>query len=63
MTSIPDVEQSLNSLKDIEADLARLTIQLQGHESKGRLYETLMMVHEVMTDLKKRMKELEREEL
>jgi hypothetical protein len=62
MTIASEVKQSLASLKGIEADLSSLALRTQDHQSKRTLHETMMVVHEVVTDLKKRIGELEREE-
>ncbi|OAS89527.1 MULTISPECIES: DUF1657 domain-containing protein [Metabacillus] len=62
MTIASEVKQSLASLKGIEADLSSLALRTQDHQSKRILHETMMVVHEVVTDLKKRIGELEREE-
>ncbi|MCM3439562.1 DUF1657 domain-containing protein [Metabacillus halosaccharovorans] len=62
MTIASEVKQSLASLKGIEADLSSLALRTQDHESKRTLHETMMVVHEVVTDLQKRVGELEREE-
>jgi hypothetical protein len=62
MTIASQVKQSLSSLKSIEADLSSLALRTQDYESKRTLHETMMVVHEVVTDLKKRVGELEREE-
>jgi hypothetical protein len=63
MTIASEVKQSLASLKGIEADLSSLALRTQDHQSKRTLHETMMVVHEVVTDLKQRIGELEREEL
>ncbi|MBO1513657.1 DUF1657 domain-containing protein [Metabacillus bambusae] len=62
MTIASEVKQSLASLKGIEADLSSLALRTQDHQSKRTLHETMMVVHEVVTDLKQRIGELEREE-
>ena len=62
MTIASEVKQSLASLKGIEADLSSLALRTQDHQSKRTLHETMMVVHEIVTDLKKRIGELEREE-
>ncbi|TKC15828.1 DUF1657 domain-containing protein [Robertmurraya kyonggiensis] len=62
MTIASDVKQSLASLKGVEADLSSLALRTQDHESKRTLHETMMIVHEVVTDLKKRIGEIELEE-
>jgi hypothetical protein len=63
MTIASNVKQSLASLKGVEADLSRLALLTEDHESKRSIHETMMIVHEVVMDLKKRVGELEREEL
>lgn len=62
MTVASQVKQCLASLKGVEASLSSLALRTQDHESKHTLHETMMVVHEVVTDLKKRVGELEREE-
>jgi Protein of unknown function (DUF1657) len=62
MTIGSDVKQCLASLKGIEASLSSLAIRTQENESKQTLHETMMVVNELVTDLKKRVGELEREE-
>ncbi|MBT6252486.1 MAG: DUF1657 domain-containing protein [Flavobacteriaceae bacterium] len=62
MTVASQVKQSLASLKGIEADLSSLALRTQDTESKRALHETMMVIHEVITDLNKRVGELEREE-
>ncbi|MGG0717627.1 DUF1657 domain-containing protein [Robertmurraya massiliosenegalensis] len=63
MTIASDVKQSLASLKVVEASLSSLALRTQDSDSKRTLHETMMIIHEVVTDLKKRVGELEREEL
>ena len=62
MTVGSDVKQCLASLKGIEASLSSLAIRTQENESKQTLHETMIVVNELVTDLKKRVGELEREE-
>ena len=62
MTIGSDVKQCLASLKGVEASLSSLAIRTQENESKQTLHETMMVVNELVTDLKKRVGELEREE-
>jgi hypothetical protein len=62
MTIASQVKQSLSSLKGIEADLSSLALRTQDYESKRTLHDTMMVVHEVVTDLKNRVGEMEREE-
>ncbi|MGM0876663.1 MAG: DUF1657 domain-containing protein [Bacillota bacterium] len=62
MTIASQVKQSLASLKGIEADLSSLALRTQDNKSKRTLHDTMMVVDEVVTDLKKRVGELEREE-
>ncbi|MBD8068104.1 DUF1657 domain-containing protein [Bacillus sp. PS06] len=62
MTVGSDVKQCLASLKGVEASLSSLAIRTQDNQSKKTLHETMMVVNELVTDLKKRVGELEREE-
>ncbi len=62
MTVGSDVKQCLASLKGVEASLSSLAIRTQDNESKKTLHETMMVVNELVTGLKKRVGELEREE-
>jgi hypothetical protein len=62
MTVGSDVKQCLASLKGVEASLSSLAIRTQENESKKTLHETMMVVSELVTDLKKRVGELEKEE-
>lgn len=62
MTIGSDLKQSLASLKGVEASLSSLALRTQDHKSKRTLHETMMVIHEVVTDLKKRVGDLEREE-
>ncbi|PLR67634.1 DUF1657 domain-containing protein [Bacillus sp. UMB0893] len=62
MTIASEVKQCFANLKGIEADLSSLALRTQQNESKRTLHETMMIVHEISTDLKKRIGELEREE-
>jgi hypothetical protein len=62
MTVASQVKQTLSSLKGIEANLSSLALRTEDSDSKRTLHETMMIVHEVITDLKKRVGELEREE-
>ena len=62
MTIASDVKQCLSSLKGVEAGLSSLALRTQDDESKRTLHETMMVVNEVVTDLQKRVGELEREE-
>ncbi|HER2162559.1 TPA: DUF1657 domain-containing protein, partial [Streptococcus pyogenes] len=52
----------LASLKGIEASFSSLAVRTQDDESKRTLHETMMVVNEIVRDLKKRVGELEREE-
>ena len=54
MTIASNVKQCLASLKGVEADLSSLALRTEDTESKRSLHETMMIVHEVVTDLKKR---------
>ena len=62
MTVGSDVKQCLASLKGVEASLSSLAIRTQENESKQTLHETMMVVNELVKDLKNRVGELEREE-
>lgn len=62
MTVGSDVKQCLASLKGVEASLSSLAMRTQDNESKEILDETMMVVNELVTDLKKRVGEMEREE-
>lgn len=62
MTVASDVKQCLASLKGVEASLSSLALRTQDNESKRTLHETMMVMSEMVTDLKKRVGELEREE-
>lgn len=57
------VKQCFASLKGVEASLSSLALRTLDDESKRTLHEAMMVVHEVTKDLKKRVGELEGEEL
>ncbi|WP_338453010.1 DUF1657 domain-containing protein [Niallia oryzisoli] len=62
MTIGSEVKQCFASLKGVEASLSSLALRTLNNESKRTLHETMMVIHEVVTDLKKRVGELERAE-
>lgn len=62
MTIGAQVKQCLASLKSAEAGLSRLALISQDEESQRLFHETMTVTEEVITDLKKRIGELEREE-
>ncbi|MFB5089336.1 DUF1657 domain-containing protein [Psychrobacillus sp. PGGUH221] len=62
MTVVSDVKQCLASLKGVEASLSNLAERTQDIESKQTIHETMMVVSEIVTDLNKRVGELENEE-
>jgi copper chaperone CopZ len=62
MTVVSDVKQCLASLKGVEASLSNLAERTQDNDSKQTLHETMMVVNEIVADLKKRVGELENEE-
>lgn len=62
MTIASEVKQCLASLKGVEASLSSLALRTQENESKQTLHETMMVMHEIVNDLKKRVGELESEE-
>lgn len=63
MTVGSQVKQCLSSLKSIEASLSSLALRTQDIEAKRNLHETMLVTHEVVLDLQKRVGELEQEEL
>jgi hypothetical protein len=63
MTIASDVKQCLSSLKGIEANLSSLAIRTQDEEAQRSFHRTMMIVHEVVIDLQKRVGELEQEEI
>ena len=62
MTVASDVKQCLASLKGVEASLSNLAERTQDNESKQTIHETMMVISEIVTDLNKRVGELENEE-
>ncbi|MDM5214710.1 DUF1657 domain-containing protein [Peribacillus sp. NJ4] len=62
MTIGSEVKQCLANLKGVEASLSSLALRTNENESKQILHETMMVVNEVVIDLKKRVGELESEE-
>lgn len=62
MTVASNVKQCLANLKGIEANLSSLALRSLDDDTKRTLHETMMTVNEIVTDLKKRVGELEREE-
>ncbi|AJI25634.1 DUF1657 domain-containing protein (plasmid) [Priestia megaterium] len=62
MTIASDVKQCLVSLKGVEAGLSNLALRTQDDQSKQTLHETMNVMNEIVTDLKNRVGELEREE-
>ncbi|AYY25072.1 hypothetical protein BKK39_28280 [Bacillus cereus] len=63
MTVGSDVKQCFASLRGVEASLSSLALRTLDDESKRTLHEAMMVVYEVTKDLKKRVGELEGEEL
>lgn len=62
MTVASEVKQCLANLKGIEASLSSLALRTEHDDSKRTLHETMMVVDEIVSDMKKRVGELEREE-
>lgn len=62
MTVVSNVKKCLASLKGVEAGLSNLAQRTQDNESKQMLHETMIVVNEIVADLKKRVGELENEE-
>lgn len=62
MTVASEVKQCLSSLKGVEATLSSLAIRTEDEEAARLFHETMGMVSEIMTDMKKRVGKMEREE-
>lgn len=62
MTIASDVKQCLASLKGAEANLSSIALRTVEEESKRTLHEAMLLVHETVEDLQKRVGLLEREE-
>ncbi|CAH0347118.1 MULTISPECIES: DUF1657 domain-containing protein [unclassified Bacillus (in: firmicutes)] len=62
MTVASQVKQCLTSLKGVETDLSSLALRTEDDDSKRTLHETMMVVHEIVKDLKMRVGEIEEEE-
>ncbi|MEC2056370.1 DUF1657 domain-containing protein [Peribacillus psychrosaccharolyticus] len=62
MTIASDVKQCLASLKGAEANLSAIALRTVEEESKRTLHEAMLLVHETVEDLQKRVGILEREE-
>ena len=62
MTIASDVKQCLASLKGAEANLSGLALRTLEEESKRTLHEAMLLVHDTVEDLQKRVGFLEREE-
>lgn len=63
MTVASDVKQCLSNLKGIEATLSTLALHTKDEESARIFHETMTTVSEIVSDMRKRVGELEREEL
>ncbi len=63
MTVASDVKQCLANLKGVEATLSTLALHTKDEESALILHETMTTVSEIVSDMRKRVGELEREEL
>ena len=63
MTVASDVKQCLSNLKGVEATLSTLALHTKDEESSRILHETMTTVSEIVSDMRKRVGELEREEL
>jgi len=63
MTVASDVKQCLANLKGVEATLSTLALHTNDEESAFILHETMTTVSEIVSDMRKRVGELEREEL
>ncbi len=63
MTVASEVKQCVANLKGIEAGLSSLAMVTQDEETARTIHETMMMVSEILKDMKKRIGVLEREEM
>lgn len=63
MTVASEVKQCVANLKGIEAGLSSLAMVTQDEETARTIHETMMMVSEILKDMKKRIGVLEREEV
>lgn len=62
MTVASEVKQTLANLKGVEASLSSLAIRTEDDETARTLHETMIIVSEILVDMKRRVGELEREE-
>lgn len=62
MTIASDVKQCLASLKGAEVNLSGIALRTVEEESKKTLNEAILLVHETVEDLQKRVGFLEQEE-
>ncbi len=62
MTIAADVKQCLASLKGAEASLSSLALRSEDQKSAQILHESVLIVSDIVTDLKKRVELLESEE-
>lgn len=63
MTVASDVKQCLASLKGVEATLSTLALHTEDEESARLFHDVMTMVSEIVSDMRGRVGELEREEL
>lgn len=63
MTVASDVKQCLASLKGVEATLSTLALHTEDEESARLFHDVMTMVSEIVSDMRDRVGELEREEL
>lgn len=63
MTVASDVKQCLANLNGIVSSLSSLAIRTQDEQAARALHECMLIVNEIVIDTKKRVGELEREEL
>ncbi|MCC3355937.1 DUF1657 domain-containing protein [Bacillus sp. REN16] len=62
MTVGSQVKQCLSSIKSIEASLSSLALRTQDTKAKQTFHETMLVMDEILNDLKIRVGEIEREE-
>lgn len=63
MTVASDVKQCLSNLKGVEASLSTLALHTKDEESARLFHEAMTMVSEIVSEMRDRVGQLEREEL
>lgn len=62
MTVMSQVKQCLASLRGVQADLQHFALHAQTDDEQRTFHESMLVCHEVVTKLQKRVYELEQEE-